>query len=181
MSLYMIKTDQDLNIIDEIDVRFAPTGTWSVESEKVHKIPEAIARRYPSQNLGLEKIIEFVPEVSTMVFHARKVGHYFDYGIMLALFEKHEKRGIFYKLFPNFISTVDVLREMVNQGVFSPIMRPGSDGKLRPSYKLDLWCDKFGIELDHHCSQSDTYAVYHIYKKTRKGLESGNLEKLWKY
>ena len=173
ISLYMIKTDQDLSIIDELDVRFAPTGDWSLESEKIHKIPESEARSYPPQGEGLEKIINFCDEGTTLVFHALKVGHYFDYGMMLALFEKHDKREVFYKLFPNFISTVNLLRDAVRLGKLEAIRRTGSDGKQRPTYKLDFWCERLGVKLEHHNSKSDTEACYEIFKHVSTLTQSG--------
>ena len=173
ISLFMIKTDSELNILDEIDVRFAPTGRWSLDSEKVHGITEKEARNYPPQSEGLEKIIEFIDPGSTIVFHAAKIGHYFDYGMMLGLFEKHEKRAIFYQLFPYLVSTVDVLREAVKSGKFEPVLSQGSDGRQRQSYRLNLWCERLGIELDHHNAQSDTRATYEIFKRVTTSQQSG--------
>lgn len=173
ISLYMIKTDIDLNILDEIKIRFKHTGQWSIESEKVHRISESEANSYPDQAVGLEKIKQFCGHDCTMVFHAQKVGHYFDYGIMLALFFKQDQEKEFYRYFIKCYSTVNLLQKAVRAGKYPAQKRRSKDGKLRPSYKLDVWAKFFGIELNHHDARSDAMACYEIFKRVTTSEQSG--------
>lgn len=168
LTMYGVITDKSLNIIKEEHFKFRPSGEWNPDSAKIHGISYSDAKSYPRQTVETRRLLEWLPDRSVLACHALNLGGYFDWGVMHGLFLKQDVSDQMYQKFVGTHSTVDYLREAVRQTLIPPIktsieMKNGKT-QIRPSYKLNLWADRFDIELNHHDAKSDTYACYEIYK-----------------
>lgn len=161
LTLGMLLTNEDLDIISEHEIKFRPTG-WSEEAEKIHGISRTTALNFPDPKEGLAKIKEIVPENTTIICHSnpnmflnnKYLGsYYFDVGVMKILFERHELYHEYFKHFVKSESTHAMARDYFKGIVDRP-----------RKLSLDSLCDYFGIELKHHNAMSDVWACYKLYK-----------------
>lgn len=160
-------------LIDEIDLQFRPVGEWNPEAETIHKIPLRRAMQFddPDQSLKLfDQWCEHHSKNKLMALghHSLNIGGYFDWGVLFYTYMKHLSIDVFYKRFSHSESTIDFLREAVKQCHIAPIKSRDKAGRMRDSYKLNLWANRFNIELDHHDAKSDALACSTIYWKLRQ-------------
>lgn len=146
-------------VADEKLFTFQVEGKWDKTAESIHRISEDTARSYED---NFSSLLDFLEKINCRVplyFHAIKAPFYFDWGVMHGLFMLRDRSMDFYKYFTKPVSTIDLLRAKVKEGKLPSIKHNNRD-----SYKLDLWCKHFKIELQHHNASSDVKACYEIYK-----------------
>ena len=157
--------------IDQIDLQFKPEGEWNFEAQDIHQITYREAIKFPSADKSLRKFCHWldkhIEKPIALGHHSLNIGGYFDWGVLQYTFMKHLNVTEFYNRFTHSESTIDFLKEAVKERLLDPIKAKDKAGKLRQSYKLNLWANRFNIELDHHNAQSDAKACSIIYWKLR--------------
>lgn len=152
ITMFGLMVNEELDIEKEIDIKFRPTGEWSLDAQAVHGITESKARLFPPQIDGLQRICEEVPKGSWLTCHARgtKSG-YFDKQIMEALFVVNDMRFEFFDYFPYSLSTHTIYKDMMNDKKVPKIK----------SLTLPSICNSLGVKVEnHHDAKADTYMAY---------------------
>ena len=157
--------ERDGNIHHEQAFTFTFRGKWNKEAASVHGLDEYVCRNNQDQTEDLINLIRDNCSHNNVICHALYNQGYYDSAILHWLFFMHFGSSFeYYKCFNGTISTIELLKEAVLKGSLSPIKAINKAGKSYHTYKLDKWCQFFGIDLDHHDAKSDTLACFEIYK-----------------
>lgn len=154
-----IITSDDLSIISKktFKGRVERNSWWSHEAEKIHGISYQKCITWQPQAEMLQDIFDFYTQWPLMkwVDHSRRMfGHVsFDLGFAMMAFHRYLDHYMFYKFADsdNYESTWNLAAKHGIKAV---------DGNRR----LDSLCERYGIDLKHHDSESDVMACYELYK-----------------
>ena len=173
-----ILIDDGKGVVYNFYEKYAPTSTkyWSQEAETVHGISYAIASREKPQNklcVDLLAIFKKYP-CTSFVCHTtinswfsktenRMSWAWIDYYVLEWNFRRYGNVYTFFKyIHPNMrVSTIELAKQAGHQ-----------------ERKLNVLCDYYGIELNHHDVESDTKATRELYwllqneKKSKPGQRS---------
>jgi len=150
--------------IDAIEIKMRPeTNNWDLGAEKVHKIPQHVAREFPSRKEGRDQILgfmDFYKEDTPQVIccHALDMGKgLFDWNFLFAEFFKNGNHYELYKYIHNVRSTITFAQEIARLGHVK-----------FENNKLNTLSAHYGIELDHHDAKSDREACQELYWRFMK-------------
>lgn len=147
-------TDKDHNLIDEFYMEVRPDGAkhvvWSIDAEKVHKIPWERAIKFPPMEESVPRFKEFLDKFGPLTFIAHNMP--FDRRMVKELFDKTGHLSVeFSKRFPEQWCTLQLLRK-------SGLIQSGTKS-------LGEVCKQLGIEHDHHDARSDAKVLIEIHKR----------------
>jgi DNA polymerase III alpha subunit (gram-positive type) len=148
-------------VIEELELCRRPTTSyWEEGAEKVHGISRFAASRFPDD--FDDKLESFLSRhgQGVLVCHALRMSSYFDATILLAHFDKQNRKHDYYRYFRQNWSTITFLKYLNRTGV-----------ELNHEFGLDALCKKYRIPLNHHDSKSDREACQKLFFMILSKLE----------
>lgn len=173
LTMYAIKVNPSLEILDEREFTFKPTN-WKdsyFAAIDIHGISKEECMNFKDKKESLIEFLEWVGEKHQFLCHSNKQnekGFYsFDTAFLhweLLLIDKYwdwQKLNTGYSM-----STHTLAKKLIKLGKLD-IKPTKKEGNKRASVSLSLnsLCDYFKIKLDHHNAKSDTHACLQLLKE----------------
>jgi DNA polymerase III epsilon subunit-like protein len=164
--------DEELNECDSALFRFRPKykDFWEEGAEAAHGIAWDEAANFPDAEIEWKSFLSFIGyhgNRSPLVCHAKWFGHYFDHAFINAqlslrnlLFEKRKY------ISEKTISTISMAETLRREGLVAS-----------GSLALNVLCEQFKINLNHHDAESDRLACQELFKKFTKILPYDEIER----
>jgi len=158
--------------------------TWSLEAEKVHKIPEYKAMTYPSKKDAFRELLKWLPKDFRFVTYANmntELGRInFDVGILVNELNLVGCPNYYlentYNMKPS-ISVHSLAALASRKRLFSPIRKRSETGKMIQSLSQEnVYKALFGVKYENsHNAESDVMAMIKIYNELTMLITSENM------
>ena len=156
-----IKTDNELNKIDEFTCKLKPTSTyrWNAGAERVHGYTYEQAQEFPNRLLGFSQFNTWLGgDQYKFVCHAAPKTHMqdiFDYGFIHQLYLEFNSEGECKDIFP--VEMIKSTQYSTKQAAFELY---GIENN-----RLDTWMRRLEIDnKDHHDALFDATVCCEVYK-----------------